>query len=68
MIIEWQPNNKPAAPAKAPTSAQLELRIKRAKFLCRNAANLSSWLLADKLARLWDCEVCKALGVEQPKE
>lgn len=68
MIHEWTPTGKPDKPATPPTAAQLELRIKRAKYLCQYAANKTSWILADKLARLWDCEGCKALGVEQPKE
>lgn len=68
MIIEWQPRpDAGTEPAPAPTAKQLELRTKRAKFLCQNAANLTSWLMADRLAKLWDCDGCQALGVEQPK-
>lgn len=68
MIHEWTPTGKPDKPAPQPTAAQLELRQKRAKYLCRYAANKTSWILADKLAKLWDCEGCRALGVDEPEQ
>lgn len=67
MIEPWQPTGRPSKPAPQPTARHLELRQRHAVKLCKNAANLTSWLLADKLARLWDCDGCKALGIEQPE-
>ena len=56
MIIEWQPNNKPAAPAAQPTAAQMERRRRYALTLCRNAANATSLALANRMVRAWmDC-------------
>jgi hypothetical protein len=56
MIIEWQPTNKPAAPAAQPTAAQLERRRRYALTLCRNAANATSLALANRMVRVWlDC-------------
>lgn len=68
MIYEWQPTNEPAAPAAQPTAAQMERRRRYALRLCRNALNKTSWVLADKLAKLWECEGCKTLGVDEPEE
>ena len=67
MIEPWTPTGKPAAPAPQPTARQLELRNKRARYLCEFAANRTSWALADKLAKLWDCGGCDDLGIEQPE-
>ena len=53
MIIEWQPNNKPAAPAAQPTAAQMERRQRYALTLCRNAANATSLALANRMVRVW---------------
>ena len=53
MIYEWQPTNKPAAPAAQPTAAQLERRRRYALTLCRNAANATSLALANKMVRVW---------------
>ena len=56
MIYEWQPTNKPAAPAAQPTAAQMERRRRYALTLCRNAANDTSLALANKTVRVWmDC-------------
>ena len=65
MIIEWQPNNKPAAPAAQPTAAQLERRRRYALTLCRNAANDTSLALANKMVRAWlDCDCEELLANE----
>ena len=56
MIIEWQPTNKPTAPAAQPTAAQMERRQRYALTLCRNAANATSLALANRMVRAWmDC-------------
>lgn len=61
MIYEWQPTNKPAAPAAQPTAAQLERRRRYALTLCRNAANDTSLALANRMVRVWlDC-ACEEL-------
>ena len=65
MIIEWQPTNKPAAPAAQPTAAQLERRRRYALTLCRNAANDTSLALANKMVRVWlDCD-CEELLADE---
>lgn len=53
MIIQWQPTNTPAAPAKPPTAAQMERRQRYALTLCRNAANATSLALANRMVRAW---------------
>ena len=65
MIVEWQPTGKPTAPAKAPTSAQLELRHRHAVTLCKNAQNATSLALANKMVRVWmDCDCEELLANE----
>jgi len=49
------------------TPQQVAKRRLYALRLCRNAANKTSYALADKMAKLWECEGCKALGIEEPK-
>ena len=65
MIIQWQPTNTPAAPAKPQTAAQMERRRRYALTLCRNAANDTSLALANKMVRVWlDCD-CEELLADE---
>lgn len=65
MIYQWQPTNKPAAPAAQPTAAQLERRRRYALTLCRNAANDASLALANRMVRVWmDCDCEELLANE----
>ena len=65
MIYEWQPTNKPAAPAAQPTAAQMDRRRRYALTLCRNAANDTSLALANKMVRVWlDCGCAELLANE----
>ena len=69
MIIQWQPTNTPAAPAKPQTAAQLERRRRYALTLCRNAQNATSLALADKLVKVWlDCDCEELLANESTNQ
>ncbi len=69
MIYQWQPTNKPAAPAAQPTAAQLERRRRYALTLCRNAANDASLALANRMVRVWlDCGCEELLANESTNQ
>lgn len=68
MIEQWTPTGKPDKPAPQPTAAQVEKRQRYATKLCEFAANKTSWILADKLAKLWELGGCDELGIEQPEQ
>ena len=69
MIIQWQPTNKPAAPAAQPTAAQMERRRRYALTLCRNAANDTSLALANRMVRAWmDCDCEELLANESTNQ
>ena len=69
MIYQWQPTNKPAAPAAQPTAAQLERRRRYALTLCRNAANDTSLALANRMVRVWlDCGCEELLANESTNQ
>ena len=69
-IIQWHPLDtaRTTTEAKPPTAAQVARRRQYALALCQNAMNATSWRMADRLAKAWECEGCTALGVAMPNE
>ena len=45
-----------------------EQRNRRAFRVCFGALDLTSWLIADRLARSWGCGGCASLGAPRPSE
>lgn len=69
MISEWKPTGKQQQiEAPAPTPAQVARRTAYAISLCKNAANVNSWIMADRMAQRFDCEGCIELGIYPPGE
>ena len=64
----WHPLDRRRTEPAPPTEAQRARRRRYAAILCGNAHNLTSWLLADRMARLWECDGCAALGYEAPTD
>jgi hypothetical protein len=70
MIVPWHPLDQPTSrtePAPEPTEAQQARRERYARTLYLNAANATSWRMADRLARAWGLS-CEALGIVQPDD
>lgn len=69
-IIQWHPLDtaRTTTEPKPPTPAQVARRRQYALTLCQNAMNATSWRLADRLAKAWECEGCAKLGVLMPAD
>jgi hypothetical protein len=70
MIHAWHPLDRPATrtePAPEPTAQQQARRERYARLLYQNAADLTSWKLADRLAKAWGLSAA-ALGVAMPDD
>ncbi len=69
MIIPWHPLDAPRSTTAAPepTERQQARRRAYARTLYLNAANQSSWRLADRMARAWGLSA-ESLGVPAPIE
>lgn len=66
-IKPWHPLDQATKPAPEPTAAQLARRRRYARLLYINAANLTSWSMADRLARAWGLSA-EALGIAPPDD
>lgn len=63
MYVEHDP--QPAAEVSPETQAK---RYRMAWRACQGALDITSWRIANRLAKDFGCEGCKSLGIPQPKQ